>query len=349
VHRAQPFGGLLIRGGPIIRHPDRAGGHDHPVGCDDDPVAHRGCRPERRIARPDEHVAEERTGDGADIVIQGQVIDEPRAAIRNGQVRARVRNEHGDACGRREVGQSVRVARERDRVAEDRAHRQPQLRRDLEPLVQPAQPLRQRRRRRPGAPRLELLRRPRDRLAKRGRLAAKECQVAVDPLQVVPRRAGPLGDALGEAPGLGGGVARALELARDASALALAFGTFGGERGGLPRQLVVAPQERAILVREADLLALAEHVGALGLDARGLRLRQPDPGPRHRLLGRACGVRRFAGPARGLRRLVLDRAAPLAERGGLGGEGGERGAAAVALARDGLEAGGQRRNALAER
>jgi len=55
-------------------------------------------------------------------------------------------------------------------------------------------------------------------------------------------------------------------------------------------------------------------VGALQLDAGSLRLGERDPGARHLLFGRARGVRGFARPARGLRGLVLDRAAPLAER-----------------------------------
>src|SRR5438128_582797 len=80
-------------------------------------------------------------------------------------------------------------------------------------------------------------------------------EVAVDALQIVARGAGAFGDALGEPAGLGRGVAGTLEIAGDARALALALGALGRETRGLLAELVVAPQERPVLVRQPDLVA----------------------------------------------------------------------------------------------
>ena len=110
------------------------------------------------------------------------MIDEPRATGGDRQVVPRVRHEHRHALRHLELGEAAAVARVGDGVAEDRADREAQMRRDLETVVQPAQPLGQGRRGRAGLPRCELLGGAGHRLAKRGRLPAQQREVAVDPL-----------------------------------------------------------------------------------------------------------------------------------------------------------------------
>ncbi len=123
---------------------------------------------------------------------------------------------------------------------------------------------------------LELVGRASDGLAERGRLPAHEREIAIDALQIVPRGPGTLGDTLGPAAGLGGRVPGTLEVTADARALALALGALRGEGCGLLRELVVAREQRAILIGEPHLVTLAQDVRALGLDPRGLRLGQGD-------------------------------------------------------------------------
>ena len=71
-------------------------------------------------------------------------------------------------------------------------------------------------------------------------------------------------------------VASLSEVVRELFALALARRALRRERPGERRELLVARQERVVLVTEPDLVALAEEMRALHLDARGLGFGERD-------------------------------------------------------------------------
>src|SRR5439155_15864428 len=188
-----------------------------------------------------------------------------------------------------------------------------------------------------------------DGFAERRGLPAHEREVAVDPLQLVPRRARALGGALRDACGLGDFLARAQQVGRDAASFALALGPFFREARGGRRKLLVSPEERSLVVAEATLVALPHEMRALRLDTGGTCLCQSYPRSRGFLLGSARAVGGFARAARGVGGLVVDTGAALAEARELCRQRREGRAAPLAFRTDRGEARLEPRDALARR
>src|SRR5256885_15076062 len=87
-----------------------------------------------------------------------------------------------------------------------------------------------------------------DGLAERGALAAHERKTAVDPLQLVARRAGSLGGAFSDPRGLSDGSSSSLELGNYPSTLALLFCSLTRKAGRARGELLIARQQRPLLV-----------------------------------------------------------------------------------------------------
>src|SRR5439155_642584 len=148
-------------------------------------------------------------------------------------------------------------------------------------------------------------------------------------LKLVARGPGPLRSGFGRARGLRDGIARPLQLRGDPATLPLALGALARERGRRGRELFVAGEERALLVAQPDLVALAEQMRALGLDARGTCLRERDARARRLLLGDTGGVGELARASRPRGGFRVDTASAFAQGRELPGEGRERRAGAA--------------------
>src|SRR5207245_1627139 len=144
------------------------------------------------------------------------------------------------------------------------------------------------------------------------------------------------------------GLARPRQLRGEPATLPLALGALARERGRRGRELFVAGEERALVVAQPDLVALAEQMRALGLDARGACLRERDARARRLLLGDTGGVGVLARAARPRGGLRVDAAPAFAQGRQLRGERRERRAGPLALGGDRREARLERGHALAD-
>jgi len=188
-----------------------------------------------------------------------------------------------------------------------------------------------------------------DGLAERGGLPTHEREIAVDPLKVVARGTGALGRTLSRAGGFGDLLPGPPEVRGDPTSLPLAFAPLLREAGRGRGELLVSFEKRALLVAEAQLVALADEMRAFGLDACGPRFGQGDARVRRLLLRGARAVGGLARRARRNRGLFVDARAPLAKVRELCRESGEGSPGALVLRTDRGKTRFKPRDALARR
>jgi len=198
--------------------------------------------------------------------------DGARSECRRGRERGRVigRDEDGDPFG--DTPAALRRLRVGDRTPDDgdrRAESGPDRIGRRDALVEPGKPFRERRERLRILACGELGVRAVDGLAEGRGLPADQRQVAIDALQLVARGARAFGRALRDARHFRDLRARAREIRGDAASFALAFAPLLRELRRGRGELLVAPEQRPLLVAKAQLVALAVEMRALGLDAGG--------------------------------------------------------------------------------
>src|SRR5438552_36500 len=177
-----------------------------------------------------------------------------------------------------------------------------------------------------------------DRLAERSGLSAHQREVAVNPLNVVARRARSFRGSFRDARGFRHFFARADEVRSDPASFALALGPLFREVRGGRRELLVPRKERALLIAQAHLVALADEMRSLRFDASGSRFSEGHPRSRRVLLGARSAIGGFARSARGVGGLFVDTRAALAQARELRRERRESRAGPVAFRADSREA-----------